>query len=611
MATRLHELVDDAALLAELEETILNLRSLAELQEPGWTPLSSGGSEDLVASQIDRAQTNAQARWYYYNDPSAQQAVLLHNAYTFARGVSFKAKDPDVQKWLERFWNNQRNRNHISRAKAQWELNRERQLDGELYFVFYVSTLTGRVTVRTFDPGEITQIVCAPGDPTFPIYFQRTYQPRIFNFTTGKYVDGEKKVEYYPDFRNAGPHPGVVQWPANTEICVMHVCTNPLAGRGLSHLATAIPWIKAFKGFMEDRATLTLALATFAFKQKVKGNRQAMARVMQQWGDYETALRYGPSGAAGSSGAAGTGDGRERRQGANTLVENDAASLEQLKTDSGATNAYTDGRMLRQQVGIGAGGIFEHYISGDPSTGNLATATAMELPMLKMFEFEQQLWIDVFSDIFWFVTLMGLLYGPRELQGKAQPVRDFAGGSPLWEIDAEEVDLSVEVSCPPIVQSDIAVQANALASIASAEQMTGQQIVPAEQKAYQALQLLGFNNAGEIVDGMKQNGFALVGKPPAETGAALGVALGEAFVRKLREAADEPPDVGQPLDKTEGEKVEKITKKELDQYFDEFEDLPELDELLKKLGLTLADVDESVDASAGVSFETPGEGPHA
>ncbi len=584
MATKLHELVEDAALLAELEEAILNLRNLAELQEPGWTPLSSGSSEDLVASQIDRVQINRQAHWYYYSDPSAQQAVLLHNAYTFARGVSFKAKDPDVQKWLERFWNDQRNRHSISRAKAQWEFNRERQLDGELYFVFYVSTLTGRVTVRTFDPSEITQIVTAPGDPTFPIYFQRTFKPRIFDFAKGKYVDGEKKVEYYPDFRNAGPHPGVVQWPANTEIYVMHVCTNPLAGRGLSHLATAIPWIKAFKGFMEDRSTLTLALATFAFKQKVKGNRQAMARVMQQWGDYETANRYGP------------GDGRERRQGANTLVENDAASLEQLKTDSGASNAYTDGRMLRQQVGIGAGGIFEHYISGDPSTGNLATATAMELPMLKMFEFEQQLWIDVFSDIFWFITLMGLLYGPRELKGKAQPVRDFAGGSPLWEIDAEEVDLSVEVSCPPIIQSDIAVQANALASIATAEQMTGQQIVPPEQKAYKALQLLGYDNAGEIVDAMKQNGFALAGKPPAESGAAFGTALGEAFVRKLREAADEPPDIGQPLDKTDGEKVEKITRKEVDQYFDAFAELPELDDLLKKLGLTLEDVDEAVHA---------------
>jgi hypothetical protein len=44
--------------------------------------------------------------------------------------------------------------------------------------------------------------------------------------------------------------------------------------------------------------------------------------------------------------------------------------------------------MFRQMAGIGAN-IFEHYL-GNPLTGNLATATAMELPMLKMFEFEQQ-----------------------------------------------------------------------------------------------------------------------------------------------------------------------------------------------------------------------------
>ncbi len=574
---------DLPALEEELRESLGNARALAELQEVGWTPLGGGSSSDQVASRIDRADVNTQARWYYFKDPIAQQAVMLHNAYTFGRGVGYRAAHEDVQAWLDRFWKDQRNRASLTRALPQWLLNRERQLDGELFLAFFVSTLTGRVTVRTFDPGEITQVITAPGDPLFPLYFRREYLPREYDFATGHYKTGDKRVEIYPDFRNAGDedghYPAAVTWPTpTTRVYVMHVCTNPLAGRGLSHLATGLPWIKAHKGFMEDRATLTLALATFAFKQKVKGNRQSMSRMLQQWGRYETAQRY-------------SRDDRERRQGGNTLVENEASELEQLKTDSGASNAYQDARMMRQLAGIGSGGIFEHYL-GDPSTGNLATATAMELPMLKMFEFEQQLWEDLYGDIFWFVTLMGLLYSDT-LRGLANVSRDLAGGTGLWEIEPlEEGLLDVEVRLPAIVQRDLAGQSTALASIAQAETSLGQQIVPAEQMATYALQLLGFDDVGKIVAQMKADGFKLSGQPPAAAGQQFGAAMGEAFARKLKEAADKPPEIGDPLPKKDGEKVNPIKKSEVEQAFDDFAALPELGALLKKLELTLEDVDE-------------------
>jgi hypothetical protein len=250
--------------------------------------------------------------------------------------------------------------------------------------------------------------------------------------------------------------------------------------------------------------------------------------------------------------------------------------------------------MLKQNAGIGSGGIFEHYF-GDPSTGNLATATAMELPMLKMFEFEQQVWEDILEDLFDFVIIQGLRYGQDALRGKANVEVDNAGGSPVWVVEPlGGADLSVEVTLPPIVQSDVAIQTAALSSIASAEQMAGQQLVPAKQKALKALQVLGFDDAGEIVAEMEKNGFQMPVRPapPAEAGEEFGAALGEAFVRKLREEVEKSPDVGEPLDKAEGEKVEKITRAEVDEYFDEFAELPALGDLLKKLGLTKEDVEE-------------------
>lgn len=954
-----------------LEEAVGRFRTLPQMQEPGWQPLGSASNRDLVAGEIDRSGQNQLARWYYHQDPTASQAVMLHNAYTFARGVSVKAKDDRLQPWIDLFWKDMRNRHSLTRAAAQWHLNTERQLEGELFFGLFVSTLTGRVTVRLFDPAEFpdpTGIVTMPGDPTFPVYFRRTYMPRWFDFNAGVYKTGPSKTDYYPDFRNAGAdlngkgHGGWVTWPDRTEIYVMHVCTNPLGGRGLTHLNAGLPWIRALKGFMEDRATLTLALATFAFKQKVRGNRQAVQRLIDQWSRYETEKRYGPP-----------GDSRERRQGANTLIENEASSLEQLRTDSGASNAYQDMRMFRQQAGLGAGHIFEHYL-GDPScysadtevltedgwmrhdewngqrvacynpqterhewhhpfelhafryqgemihfqnaqadilvtpdhrmwtapnvqwerlpaleeisegrpgrkrvadggveqvnrswrieeahtlltnprthgwrfkaaarfegvtldyidtpigvrnayawarfigywlaegstlgptkrdgtqrrrvvyrvmlgqkpgdtldnmeatldalglkyhsatnphtgvvtlttvnkalwkylrdicgtssrdkrmprdllhagrevreglfdalmegdggnslrystisrqladdmqeltlslgygaaitqehrtwngrhhpiwrvwirrqwlettirphhvstepydgivycfqvphtiyitrrngkvaiqgnTGNLATSTAMELPMLKMFEFEQQVWEDVIGDLMYFVVLMGLRYGPRDIKSLATVGVDMAGGSPLWVVEPKgAIDLTVTPTLPPIVQSDIAVWANALASVAQVETMTGQQVVPPEQKAIVALNMFGVDDIGAVVDGMKATGFEIAVTPPGEqpseeqppgeqppedTEERLVAAVREMYRRRkqLRAADDAPPGVGKKPPKDEIEHVEPITRAEIDQAFEEFKDWPELDELLDDLGLSIEDVE--------------------
>jgi len=279
------------------------------------------------------------------------------------------------------------------------------------------------------------------------------------------------------------------------------------------------------------------------------------------------------------------------------------------------------------------GHIFEHYL-GDPSTGNLATATAMELPMLKLFEFEQQVWEDVIGDLVTFVVLQALRYGPRELRALGSVKVDLAGGSPLWAVEPKgDVDLTVAASLPPIVQSDVAVWANALSSIAQAEVMTGQQMVPPEQKAITALHVLGVDDIGTIVDELKAKGFQIASAPRTD-GQAVGSgddqtadgqasedAVEERLVATVREryrarkrahvkhftsdarekrlrAADagdddKPRDVGQKPPKKDIEQVDPITRQEVEDYFDWFASMPDLDELLDQMGLTIDDVDES------------------
>jgi hypothetical protein len=83
----------------------------------------------------------------------------------------------------------------------------------------------------------------------------------------------------------------------------------------------------------------------------------------------------------------------KRPPGAGIHDSNSAVDLEWMKTDTGAQNAKDDGRSILTAAGAGMG-MFQHYF-GDGGDANLATAQAMELPMVKMFEDWQQWTEDV------------------------------------------------------------------------------------------------------------------------------------------------------------------------------------------------------------------------
>ena len=149
--------------------------------------------------------------------------------------------------------------------------------------------------------------------------------------------------------------------------------------------------------------------------------------------------------------------------------------------------------------------------------------------------------------------------------------------------------------------------------------MTGQQIVPPEQKAITALHVLGVDDVGTIVDDLKANRFEIAAVPRTDgqtpedaVEARLVAAVRERYrARKaalvqdytsdspgqqLRaaDAGDEPPrDVGKKPPKADVEHVEPITREEVEDYFDWFARMPALEDLLDEMGLTLDDVDES------------------
>jgi hypothetical protein len=161
-----------------------------------------------------------------------------------------------------------------------------------------------------------------------------------------------------------------------------------------------------------------------------------------------------------------------------------------------------------------------------------------------------------------------------------------------------DADLTVEVMFPPIVQKDVAVWTSALAQITQVESSSGKAVLTPEARAMLGLQILGFGDkASGIIDELKAVDFA--GPPPPPNPFAPPATdedeedTVEALVQKLRvklkEANKAVP--GKPLDKTEGQKVAPITRREVRQAFEEFADMPSLKALLDDLGVSEKELD--------------------
>jgi hypothetical protein len=137
---------------------------------------------------------------------------------------------------------------------------------------------------------------------------------------------------------------------------------------------------------MEARVAITQALSKYAYKLSVKGGQRTVDAVKDK-----LQSTYAKN-------AANSVERNPQTAPGGTWVQNDALDLAAVPKATGAGDSEKDGNQLKLMVCAGTG-IMLHYF-GDPSTGNLATATAMELPMLKMFDSYQESWKDAWCDIF-------------------------------------------------------------------------------------------------------------------------------------------------------------------------------------------------------------------
>ena len=414
----------------------------------GWLKLGGSSSNELDA---DTRQSSVQkARLYYNRDPLSKQAIRIWTGYSIGRGINFKAKDEKADNILHKFWDSRANSSILS-SQGQFKSSDKLLVDGEIFFALF----SGKdIKIRRIDPLEITEIVTNPEDQDEVLFYKRCFMKGSTEIT-----------QYYADWTNKKPSVAVADARgksvvATEDAVIYHVAINTLGRRGVSLLLPAFDWTKAHRKFIEARASITQALAKFAWRAKVKGGATQVAAIKNK---FQSNLATGGSTENNPPAAAGS-----------TWVENEGLDLTPIKTETGASNAQVDANMLLQMFGA-AVGIFPHYF-GAGEAFKLATATAMERPMRVMFEAYQEIWSDTYADIFSYVLA-----------------------------ENGKLDEYVDIDFPPIVEKDATESVKAIVELITALPELN---VPEMQKLL--LTKIGINNPDEVLGSITPQERAVV-----------------------------------------------------------------------------------------------------
>jgi hypothetical protein len=199
-------------------------------------------------------------------------------------------------------------------------------------------------------------------------------------------------------------------------------------------------------------------LATFAWKAKTSGGKGSIKQFKKKLDS--TVSQSNPT------------EKNPARPAGSTFIAGEGQNIEPIKTQGVAMKA-TDGDKLVHMV-CAATGIFYHYLMGDPSTGNLATAKAMERPMEIKFNDRQNFWIATFKDIFDFVIRKNV----ESTNGKLSSLGSVEKNQwDEWFIKmkknnetGEPISTNVNINMPELLEKDIN---NIIQSIVTASTMNG------------------------------------------------------------------------------------------------------------------------------------------
>ena len=372
----------------------------------------------------NRLQAVNESRILYVRDVVTQTIINLWTDYAFGSAPQVVPIDTNARADWNEFWNAREN-DAVLGVRNIKSLSSTVLTDGEIFFVFFTSRQDGRITrIRTIPTEEIREIITMPGDSSTVLYYRREYRD----------AQGQVYTMYYKDWRATDDELDQANLPDDailahrvrgdmqigTDVCILHAAHNRLgkSSRGYPLMTAGAAWSRAYRDFVQDRASVARAAASVVEKIRAKSGSRGIDLIRARM---ESSL-VTSSGSAFDKNPPSTAGGM--------WIENEAVSRDWMSRPTNAGDAAVDGNALLAQAGL-AGRVFPHYL-GRGESFRLATTTAMERPTLEAFNGYQVWWISVFKEI------AKIVLGFREKYGAV-------------EYSTAEVDVQVEA----IVLTDI------------------------------------------------------------------------------------------------------------------------------------------------------------
>jgi len=379
------ELLREAAVAVHMKEkalTLIEAGGAAELElgreDIGWLKLGQTDSRDL--SSDSRRRTVQRSRTYAKGDSLCSAVIALYVNYVVGSGIDWTVGEKG-QEIIEQYTTSRANRK-LFKTQGLRETAMKLFIDGELFAAIFNAGEPGESKKRYMDPLQIAEIITDPEDGQTPLYYKRM-------FTKGMKQETKWYRDYMVEKDIEATDAAGKQVPLTAlekDIAIIHTTLDKTGLRGEPLLTASIDEAKANRQWMRARLAIALSLAQFVWEVKVKGNQAAVTAY---------------AAAHGST----LGSGAETKPPASpgsTDVSNEGIERKPISQETGAASAQIDGNMLLQRFGAGVGPVYPHYL-GAGEAFRLATASTMELPMLKTFGGAQDLICDMYVDEFEYI----------------------------------------------------------------------------------------------------------------------------------------------------------------------------------------------------------------
>jgi hypothetical protein len=192
--------------VTKLEEAELELRGKQrELQDLAYTVLDYTGGNPQEMKAQERRNLVQRARVIWQQDPQYGGTINLLNEFVLGRGVGKpQANDEEVQKVIDRFWEDPDNRRILTSHEAQVRFNTDLSIQSNVFPLVYDDGDDGAVKLGLLDHDTVEEAVRDPDKRLAVLwYFTKSYA-RVWDPAKHAYKVSRERTQlrYYEEFRN-------------------------------------------------------------------------------------------------------------------------------------------------------------------------------------------------------------------------------------------------------------------------------------------------------------------------------------------------------------------------------------------------------------------------